>query len=77
MFLAVPLVVLAALVADARRLPAVAVLTVQVPERVLEVKVEDEFAKPVGVVQEPDAVVQTWAWKDWKVAVVAVVKASV
>ena len=50
--------VLLAPVFVARILPAVPVLTVQEPDNVLEVKVDDEFAKPVGVVQVPDAVVQ-------------------
>ncbi len=58
MFLAVPLVVLLAAVAVAFRLPAVAVLTVQEPESVLEVKVDEAIEKPVGIVQLPEAVVQ-------------------
>lgn len=76
-FFAVPLVVLLALVAEALNAPDVAVLMLQVPERVLEVNVDEDCEKPVGVVQDPEAVVQACAWKDWKVAVVAVVKPKV
>ena len=53
-------VVLLAPVAEARRLPAVALLTVHVPESVVEVKVEPgtETLNPDGVVHVPLAVVQ-------------------
>lgn len=74
---AVPVVVLVAPVAVARILPGVDVFTVHEPDKVLEVKVELELAKPVGVVQEPEAVVHICAWNDWNVAVVAVVKSKV
>jgi hypothetical protein len=77
-FLAVPLVVLAEPDETvALRLPAVPVLTAHVPEIVLEVNVEEDAEKPVGVVQLPEAVVQACARNDWNVAVVAVVKARV
>ncbi len=62
--LAAGAVVLEAPVADALMLPAVAVLTDHVPDRVVDVNVEEEFRKPVGVVQLPEAVVQICAWND-------------
>lgn len=78
MFLAVPPVVLAEPEETvAFKVPAVAVLTAQVPAIVELVNVELELEKPVGVVHVPEAVVQIWAANDWKVAVVAVVNAKV
>lgn len=77
MFLPEPLVVLDAPDALALSAPVVAVLIVHVPERVLEVKVDEDWEKPVGVVQLPEAVVQATASNDWNVAVVAVVKPKV
>ncbi len=57
-FFAVAAVVLEADVAVARRLPAVAVLTVQVPDNDEEVKDEPVTLNPAGVEQAPEAVVQ-------------------
>lgn len=43
---------------DARKLPAVAVLPVQVPGKLLTLTLA-EFTKPAGVEQAPDGVVQS------------------
>ena len=71
-----PDVVLVALLALARILPAVEVFTVHVPLSVDDVKLAPVTLKPVGVVQLPEAVVHISAAKDWKVAVVPVVKSN-
>jgi hypothetical protein len=75
--LAVPEVVLLAPLAVPRKLPEVPLLTLQLPESVVELKVDEVVVKPAGALQAPEAVVQIWASNDWKVAVVAVVKSKV
>ena len=75
--LADPLVVLAAPVAEPRRLPAVPLLTDHVPDRDVESNVDDVVVRPAGALHVPEAASQICAWNDWNVAVVAVVKSNV
>ena len=58
---ALPLEVLAAPVAEPLRLPAVPLSTLHVPDRLVELSVEDVVVKPAGALQAPEAVVQIWA----------------
>ena len=55
--LVAPLVVLDAPVAEPLKLPAVPLLTLQVPDKSVEFRVDDVVTKPDGVEQLPDAVV--------------------
>ena len=59
------------------RLPDVALLTLQEPDKSVESRVEEVVTRPVGALQLPEAASQISASNDWKVAVVAVSKSKV
>ena len=56
-----PVVVLAAPVAVARKLPAVPLLTLQVPDKLVELNVDEVVTRPPGVEHAPDAFVHICA----------------
>lgn len=74
--LATPELVLEAPVEVARNIPAALVLLLQLPLKVVEVRLEPVIEKPAGVVQAPEAVVHISAEMDCIVLVVPVVKLS-